>query len=332
MSKESNRKKVSHRDFFLRPFIDLFGGSILRVMKHFHEKNYLSGTTIARKLDNSEPLTADDITLSQLELTVRMCNTLSSGNLYPEFRRDYMIVNLLDGMDGPYARHLGPTSPEGAMKDAIVDRLCDTVMAKHIARERSNFNDGHENLEKNLTTSFQLSTLSKAACEMCGVRTSEGGMGSMYERRRKLFRIIRDLYELRLNDQDNDELRTLLINRVDSECELLMGKSYAGAIERIDKMAKAIESGKASWDSSELYLPDSNPAAEARKYAAVVLMNRKIDIDSVDVLNKLAGGKIIFPAAEALREKHVYIPKSMQAIDNFYQEALRIANVNSSLY
>lgn len=329
MTKEANPKKVSHRDFFLRPFIDLFGGSIPRVMKYFHKKNYLFGTTVARKLDSSEPLTADDITLSQLELTVRMCSSLSSGNLYDEFHQVYVVVSLLDGMDGPYARHLGPTAPEGAMKDTIVDRLCETVMAKHIARERGNYDGCPENLVKNLTTSFQLSTLSKASCEMCGVKTSEGGIGSMQERRWKLFGIMRDLYELRLSDQDNDELRTLLLNRVDRECELLIGKSYAGAIERIDKIAKAINSGKASWDNSELNESDTSSAGEARKYAAVVLMNKEIGIDSVEVLNKLAGGKITFPSAEDLMGKYIYIPKSIEAIDSFYQEALKIANITS---
>lgn len=233
----------------------------------------------------------------------------------------------MDGADGLLARRLDRASLEGAMRDVLVDRLCEAVIAKYIATERYSDVESRTNLQKDLTTAFQLSTLSKAACEACNVETGEGGIGSMLERRRILYSILHDLAVLKISPESNVVLRNKLLQRIDVNNEALISKSQKGALDRIETLSKA--GHITSWNNDNLENDKSLASGAARKYAAVVLMNKEIGIDSVAFLNQLAEGKTIFPSAEDLMSKYSYIPTSLEAINGFYQDVLRIANITS---
>ncbi|MBI4973117.1 CDP-alcohol phosphatidyltransferase family protein [Candidatus Roizmanbacteria bacterium] len=321
MSEEANS-----RNKWIRGAQSMLGAFVLPSIVALNRASYFRKTAIERALNVGE-LLPDDLTLSQLEMTVGICKKLAEHGLYKGFNEEYILTNILDGADGLLARRLNKESPEGAMKDVLVDRLCEAVMAKYIATERYADTESRTNLQRNLSTSFQLSTLSKAACEACNVETGEGGIGSMIERRRILYGVLHDIATLKTVPESNKALRDKLLHRIDINNQTLISKSRKGAIDRIETLARA--GHITSWNNNNLENDKSLASGAARKYAAVVLMNKKIVIDSVEVLNSLAGGKIMFPSADDLIGKYKYIPTSLGAIDGFYQEALRIANITS---
>ncbi len=305
----------------------MFQGSIPWIISSLNRRGLFPNTEIERALTEPRSLTPDDITLSQLEMIAHINKTFTEKGLYPEFQRDFILTSFLDGMDGPLARQLGKASPEGAIKDVLVDRISETILAKLIAKERNKYVDCPADLESNLQTAFQLSTLTKAACEMCGVKTKEGGIGSMLERRLILFNCLLDLGKLREITDKNSALAKKLLKKVDDNNSSLINSSNSGAKNRIDAMVQSEGSG---WNNPTLDDEDSPVAIEARKYAAVVNMNKMMGLDIVDVLNQLAEGKMTFPSFESLIEKHPYIGGSLKKIKDFFTRALSIANLASN--
>ena len=317
-------KEASSRNPVARLAQSMFSPLVEPSIWALNRAHFFKNTAIERALLERRVL-PDDLTLSQLEITVQICNTLSKRGLYKGFNREYLLTNILDGADGLLARRLKKESLEGAMRDVLVDRLCESVMAKYIATERYSDTQNRTKLQRDLTTAFQLSALSKAACEACKVSTGEGGIGSMLERRRILYSVLHDLATLKTVPENDMSLRNKLLQRVDKNNETLISKSEKGALDRIETLSKA--GHITGWNNYNLDDDKSLASGAARKYATVVLMNKEIGIDTVEVLNKLAGGKITFPSAEDLMGKYIYIPKSLEAIDSFYQEALKIANI-----
>lgn len=319
-------KEASSRNYMARLAQSIFSPLVEPSIYVLNRARFFKDTAIERALENRR-VSPDDLTLSQLEITVQICTTLAKHGLYKGFNQEYLLTNLLDGADGLLARRLKKASLEGAMRDVIVDRLCEAVMAKYIATERHSDTESRSNLQRDLTTAFQLSTLSKAACEACNVETGEGGIGSMLERRRILYSVLHDLAVLKTTPKSDAVLRSKLLQRIDTNNEALISKSQKGAKDRIEALRKAAHT--TNWNNDNLGNDKSLASGAARKYAAVVLMNKKIGIDTVAFLNQLAEGKITFPSAEDLIGKYSYIPTSLEAIDGFYQEALRIANITS---
>lgn len=319
-------KEASSRNYMARLAQSMLSPLVEPSIYVLNRARFFKDTTIERALKDRRVL-PDDLTLSQLEITVQICTTLAARGLYKGFNQEYLLTNLLDGADGLLARRLKKASLEGAMRDVIVDRLSEAVMAKYIATERYSDMESRTNLQKDLTTAFQLSTLSKAACEACNVETGEGGIGSMLERRRILYSILHDLAVLKTTPESNVVLRNKLLQRIDVNNDAIIRKSKKGAEDRVETLVKAGHT--TNWNNDNLDNDKSLASGAARKYAAVVLMNKKIDIDTVAFLNQLAEGKITFPSAEDLIGKYSYIPTSLEAIDGFYQDALRIADIIS---
>jgi len=304
---------ISPRDNIFRKAQNLFNGHASDIIGYLNNRNLLPGTAIEKKLKAGEALMPDDITISQLEMTVQICSELKSSGLYKNFTRNYLLAFLLDGMDGALARHLGIASPEGAMKDVIVDRLSEHVIARHIATERNMYEGCPEDLGSNLATAFQLSTLTKAACEMCGVKTTEGGVGSMLERRRILYSILHDLGKLRLTPEKEQKIMRKLLKRIDDNNELLISNSQKGARERIDAISKSEKSFATM--------------GEAGKYIMLSLMNKRLGIDIVRILNDLAQDKVTFPSIEYVLEKCPDIFNTIVNISEFYNNALKISEL-----
>lgn len=331
MPKETSSASTGHRNKFLRGVQDFLIGDPRKVIRYLNQRKIFPDTAIERAFHEEKPLTPDDITISQLEMIVQICNTYISSGLYKGFTSNYVLANILDLTDGPLARKLGPLKPEGASKDATVDRLCDKKLAECIAKERGKYTYelDIDNLEKKLTRAFQLSTLTKAACEMCNVKTSEGGKGSMRERRTMLYFTLHDLGKLRTISSTDTILREKLLGKIDGNIKKLIDNSLEGAEERIIEISNASQTDITGWNNTKLNEPNSTAASEARKYVTVVLLNKALGMNIVETLNEMAAGKTQFPTAEYLIERYPYILKSLEAVDDFYQEALKIANITS---
>lgn len=160
----------------LRGVQDRLQGNIPDIIAKLNNKGFFPGTQIERVLASGQQLVPNDITKTQLEMIAKICRTYREKGFYPSLTHEYLLVNLLDGADGALARHLGMASPEGAMYDVVVDRLSEALLAMLIASERKRYGGGPPNLEHDLITAFQLSTLTKASCEMYGIETNEGGI------------------------------------------------------------------------------------------------------------------------------------------------------------
>lgn len=324
--KESNSSSASFRKHFLRTLQYRLQSRIPDIIADLNNRNFFPGTEIQKALAREESLKPDHITMSQLEMITQICKTFEQKGLYSHFVRNYIIANLLDVADGPLARQLNLASPEGAMKDAIVDRIAEKSLATIIAHERSKYDKPPDNLERELNTAFQLSTLTKAACEMCGVETKEGGIGSMMQRRTILLVNLYFLGELRKIPKNNNVLRNGLINVIDTLNSYLINSSRDGADRRINLIA---EKGQTAWENKTLDNPDSSAAGEARKYVMVILMNERLNNNIVGALNDLAKGKIKFPSMEHFIERYPYVTKSIVDISDFFNNALSIAGLNN---
>ena len=288
-----------------------------------NKRGFFPGTQIEKILKEGKKLEPNDITTSQLQMIVRMCTTFREKGLYPHFIRDYLFTNLLDGADGALARQLNMATSEGAMYDVIVDRLSETLLAILIAQERGRYEGVPENLEHNLVTAFQLSTLTKATCEMFGINTKEGGIGSMIERRRIIFNTLLELGELRKLGSGGGILKRALLKRIDHNNSKLVENSRNGALARIARISE-----KGNGLCPDLNDEISPAAVDARKYVAVLLLNEKLGLEMVDILNGMADGKVNFPKPEELKEKYAYIGISMERMNDLFNEALRIADIN----
>ncbi len=260
------------------------------------------------------PIHADDITLTQLQMTAHICDNISQRRVYPGFDTTYILTSLLNGADGPVARSMGTVSKEGGIKDASVDRLSEIMITRLIGQELG-FADEHIH---ELQVAFQLSTLTKAACEMSSTKTSEGGLGSMIERRKTLFFIMKDLINMHKIPQSFDSVRNSFVTRIEKRLANLVKGSNERALDRAVAIAQKTHKVHVPSDS------DSTGADEARKYTGIVEMNRRMGIDIVQELNTLTEGIVTFPSLEELQEKE-YIRETLVKADPFLTEALQIA-------
>lgn len=321
-----SRSLPSYRDDVgknkLRWIQDKFQGNVPNIIAGLNRRGAFPGTQIERVLGNRQALVPNDITKTQLEMIAKICRTFEAKGFYPSLTHEYLLVNLLDGADGALARHLKMTTPEGAMYDVIIDRLSEALLAKLIAKERKRYGDGPPHLEDDLITAFQLSTLTKATCEMFSIDTKEGGIGSMIERRRKLFSTLVELGTLRKMGSSDNLVKSELLKNIDRRNASLIENSIAGAKKRIEKISNWVETEvPTSW-------PTLSENDDMQKYSAVVLLNRELGIDIVKALNDLAGREI-FPSLDYLRSTYPSVNVSLLSIKDLFDDALKIANVTS---
>ncbi|PIY68837.1 hypothetical protein COY90_03825 [Candidatus Roizmanbacteria bacterium CG_4_10_14_0_8_um_filter_39_9] len=274
------------------------------------------GTNIEKAINEGRQLTADDITLSQIQMTGYICGMIKENRDFPDFNREYILTSLLNGADGPVARRLGSVSKEGGIKDAGVDRLSEIMVVKLIADKIGMSPE----LAHELRVSFQLSTLTKAACEMTGVKTKEGGIGGMINRRMTLFYILQDLIKLNKLGETGGSEREKIIEGINKRVHHLIEGGREKAMERIDLMAaQGVRLIEAPVN------PAASGASEARKYAGIVTLNNRTDVDIVSELNAFADGKVIFPTFHSLVVANKYVESSLGRAEGFLKEALQIA-------
>jgi hypothetical protein len=161
------------------------------IVEFMHHRQLLDNTPIAEALSQGGNLHPDQLTLAGLQITIEAGEALANGATYEPMAR-MILGGAFDLFDGSLARCLKSVSPEGAVKDVLADRIAEL----HVAQLIGNIRNKHENDGVDLSElkiAFPLSTLTKAASEMLGVRTSEGGQGGMIERRKKLLLILYNL-------------------------------------------------------------------------------------------------------------------------------------------
>ena len=314
--KKENYLEASHRDSMFRKFQRIVAPIIPGIIGLLDRVGAFTGTDIHDARASGKELHADDITLSQLQIVSNICDSMSDKNFYPGFDFQYLLANLLDGMDGAVARLTGSISKEGGIKDASVDRLSEMMITQLIGKEL-----GLEDEKvRELRVAFQFSTLTKAACELTSTKTSEGGQGSMIERRVALFLIMKDLINLKKIPKSFSSLRNSRTEKINQRLQYLIDASQKRAADRIQSMA---------LKNAVITVPDdseSTAADEARKYAGLVHINDLIGINIIEELNSLTGGKLLFPTLEDMKEKP-HIAKALINSQDFLNKALQIAGL-----
>ena len=317
---ETNR--ASFRNHPLRRIQSAIGGTIPTIVESMYQLGLLSETAIDDARKTGRPIHANDLTLTGLQLTVRASTEFidrpglrSAGRLG--------LGQLFDALDGQWARQFNQVTTDGAVIDVLADRAAEYHMAAVIADRLAPFIS--DDYSDELRTAFSLSTLTKAGCEMVGVRTSEGGQGSMLQRRKLLFLT---LLKLSLLDQDagrdDSRAQTRALNIYGSLDQLMLA-SRQRATERIGQIVADPVYQQRQWDNSALDNPDSSAAVEARKYAAVVIFNKRMGLDMVGSLNALTPHPI-FPTAENLQQRYGYVDDCLRSVDPFLNQTLLVIN------
>jgi len=310
------KEAVQHRDSRLRRLQNIVAPIIPGVIGILDRAGAFPGTRIHEaRIDRTRKMNADDITLSQLQMTAHTCEMIRENKYFSTFSFEYLLTSLLNGADGPVARRMGTESPEGGIKDAAVDRLSEVMIARLITQEIGLSDE----LSHQLQVAFQISTLTKAACEMAGAKTSEGGLGSMIERRTILYYILKDLIKLNKIPNIQKPLQDRLKDDINKRVENLIDGSYQRAKERIRLISEKVRKIEAPE------YEESSGTSEARKYAGIVTLNARVGIDIVFELNRLAEGKVEFPTVESLSERK-YIANSLKKAKGFLDAALEIAD------
>ncbi len=325
MTKEQGSDQASHRDHPLRRVQSTFERHIPYIVGLTHRIGWMKGTPVEEVLTNGGDLHPDHLTLTGLHITLEASESLVHGVHYTNVGR-LILGGVLDAADGALARYLEISSPEGAVKDVLADRIAENFMAHLIAVERSKFPGGSTDLEEKLKVAFQLSTLTKASSEMFGVNASEGGRGGMIERRRVLLSVLYNLGKLnQKNNPDNQIGRNgkSILSGIDKRTDLLTAGSELRAKERIEIIKQAGVS-ETFWQRPELQDPSTSAAVETRKYATIVLMNESVGINIVDHLNSLVDG-VEFPSFQELRSGLQYVDECVKDVEGFLAHALTIA-------
>jgi hypothetical protein len=315
---------VGHRTDKRRSLIQRFQEWTPTIIGNLYQNGVLDGTQIARALDTSGFFLPNDVTLTQLELTRRSAEEIVSSGLRLRSGVHYWGASAFDLFDGNLAREMEIASAEGAMNDISVDRIIDIWLVRLVANMRNNYEYCPENLAQDLEKAVQLSSLTKAACEMCGVKTTEGGLGSMTERRRVLFGILADIGAL--NTQSGLVTRQKLLERIDKQNLFLINGSLTRAIERTNTILNFNSFKKFDWYNPALRDPNSSASVEARKYTAILHMDSLLGIPMHDQLNAL-NYALYFPSSDYLIGQYPYIDKSIKNTSGFLHQALSIAEL-----
>lgn len=305
---------VSFRDHPLRFFQSAFQSLTPQIVEFMRQKGWLDKTPVATALNQGETLQPDHLTLAGLQITIEAARALANGDSYKPIGR-MILGGVLDVLDGSLARHLNLSSPEGAVKDVLADRIAEIYIAQLIAD--TNLPD--------LKIAFQLSTLTKAASEMVGVHTSEGGPGSMLERRRILLCTLQKLGKLKSATNLNYSSRDKISSEINNNIILLIKSSKQRAKERIEQIKTSGLFVQREWNNPALDDETSPAAIEARKYTAVVLMNQREGLDIVSHLNELAGYEM-FPSLESFtrNDKYKYVAECLNNTRQFLEDALSL--------
>lgn len=313
---------VSHRDHPLRAVQARFEGWIPGILSDLYNLGLVHNTPIAHALQRGHKPLPDDVTFSNLWMTVDSAQAITSDGANFQNVRRALVGFSLDGLDGALARQLGIASADGAAKDAIADRLGELHISRLIADTIERHTHIPYSLRYDLMITMQLSTLTKAASEMCGVHTSEGGIGGMIERRRILLATLKRLGSL--NHEPNADRRLRIIHKIDLSNIHLIEKSHARALQRAHAIAQSQKHTHTGWNNPDLYDPGSTAATEARKYAIVLALNHTLHLNIEDALNRLSAD-VQFPSTESLVARFPYISESMGNTREFLNRALAIA-------
>ncbi len=260
----------------------MVAGQIPYILSYLDSRGLFPNIRIHKVMqDPNRQLHADDITLSHLQMTQNICNTVREKKAFSSYGFQYILASFLNGADGPVARKMGTVTKEGGIKDAAVDRLSEMMVAELIAEQLA-FTPERK---KAIQTSFQLSTLTKAACEMTHLKTKDGGEGGMIHRRKVLYFILQILIKLNTFTDSKDSNKEKLIRSISKILDSLIEVSMKNAIERIKMLAKSTKSVAAPENS------EFSGATEARKYAGVVFLNNAAGIDLVKRVKYIGGRK-----------------------------------------
>lgn len=324
MKKETIHKGPDHRTSVLRHIQTPIAWAIPGLLKTADLLGFFPNTKISEARKKHKPLTADDITLSQLQMTKDICVTIKNKKHFFNFSWEYLLTSLLNGADGPVARHVGSDPNVGGIKDASVDRLSEIMIVNLIAEEIGLSIDKIHRLQ----LSFQLSTLTKAACEICGAKTTENGLGGMIQRRMRLRLILKDLMKLKQTPKNHEPDRNELSEKMNNELDKLINESEERAKERINAIELVKQLYNRNLFERNNIVDESSEFGEAVKYAGIITLNQEMGIDIIGELNKLVKGEPIFPSIEYLTERHPKINNFLDEAKSFLKEALTIAGYN----
>lgn len=300
----------------------------LPAMKGMHRLGLLEGTPAAQALALGEMLHANHVTDSGLKLITEGSNELITTGNFSGFIKVISGFST-DMFDGPLAKHQKEVSPEGAIRDVLVDRAADIRMGDLITEVLGPYQGGDTSVKKGrLLRDFSISMLTKAGSEMFGVRSRESaGMGSMLHRRIVLlFDLIR-LGNLSRGIPSESQIRKT-VSQVNANLDSLIEGSEEKAKARIDKILLS-PTFENRWDNQALNDPNSAAATEAGKYAAVVTMNQRVGLDPVGYLNSVAKSEV-FPSAEYLMANYEYIRERVNNMQPFLDFALSLINPNQT--
>ncbi len=141
-----------------------------------------------------------------------------------------------------------------------------------------------------------------------------------------LMNLARGLREL---NQDNSPQQRLL-HSIDESNQFLIEGSRTRAIKRANAIVQVQLLENSGWSNPALIDPSSSAAIEARKYAAVVIMNQKTGLDIVSHLNSLTDG-VKFPSAESLINAYPYVADCINKTEEFLNQAISIADFSDKV-
>ena len=192
-----------------------------------------------------------------------------------------------------------------------------------IAEEWSKWKGEGSDLAEKLQTAFLFSTLTKAMSKMSGVETGEGGLGSMIKRRRILLTVLKGFGDLNTKKYSQKQQERKL-SKIGDKINGLIQTSHERARERTEKILH--EGNMVTLiDNPDLDDPESTTSIEARKYAAILLLNELEGLDMVPHLNSLKEDAR-FPTENELRNRFPYINDCLNEVDPFFQRVLTITS------
>lgn len=283
---------AAYRDSKWRILQNAFQSLTPSIVNYMYFKGMLDNTVASQAVESHILVESDHLTLAGLQLTVAAAREIVTGKRIKPLW-NYTVGNILDLFDGSLARHRNKASADGAVKDVISDRLVD-IFLTNLIEENLKKNNAQDFDMTELKIAFQLSTLTKAASEMLGVKTKEAGSGSMVERRRKLIFILYNLGCLNINLSSDQSAKDKIITNIKRQTDSLITRSIDSSKKRIAKIYDVFMKGKDEWVNNQLGNKYSSAAVDARKYAAVLRLSEREGLKTVEYLNSLADYNI-FP-------------------------------------